>query len=216
MDAAERRNVSIQIVANKDKNSDLKKNEDLRRLSQLSNVEIRRISFFRLVGAGILHTKFITIDGENFYVGSANMDWRSLSEVKELGITVTSCPMLTEDVNKIFKVYWQLAATGKLPESWPDYTMTKINKENPASISLNRTASAVYLSSSPKELNPPDRTNDINAILDVINSAKKFIYIAVMDYSPTFFFGKKKIYWPVIDEALRRAAYEKNVTVRIM
>lgn len=30
---------------------------------------------------GILHTKLWVVDGRHFYMGSANMDWRSLTQV---------------------------------------------------------------------------------------------------------------------------------------
>lgn len=42
--------------------------------------------------------------------------------------------------------------------------------------------------SSPRELCPSGRTAEIDAILDVINKAKAFINIAVMDYAPITFF----------------------------
>lgn len=35
----------------------------------------------KLVGSGILHSKLIVSDARSFYVGSANMDWRALSQV---------------------------------------------------------------------------------------------------------------------------------------
>jgi phospholipase D3/4 len=30
---------------------------------------------------GVLHTKFWVVDQTHFYLGSANMDWRSLTQV---------------------------------------------------------------------------------------------------------------------------------------
>ena len=39
--------------------------------------------------------------------------------------------------------------------------------------------------SSPPQLCPEGRTIDIDAILDVIRSAKEFVYVAVMDYFPS-------------------------------
>lgn len=30
---------------------------------------------------GVLHTKFWVVDQTHFYIGSANMDWRSLTQV---------------------------------------------------------------------------------------------------------------------------------------
>lgn len=44
--------------------------------------EVRSVDFPKLLGGGVLHTKLILIDRKDFYVGSANMDWRALTEVK--------------------------------------------------------------------------------------------------------------------------------------
>lgn len=44
-------------------------------------IELRNINITALIGAGILHTKLWIVDEEHFYVGSANMDWRSLTQV---------------------------------------------------------------------------------------------------------------------------------------
>ncbi len=47
------------------------------------------------------------------YVGSANLDWRSLAQVKELGLLVEDCPALARDVAKMWEVYWMLGGEGK-------------------------------------------------------------------------------------------------------
>lgn len=51
-------------------------------------IELRNINITALIGAGILHTKLWIVDGEHFYVGSANMDWRSLTQVS----LFSTCP----------------------------------------------------------------------------------------------------------------------------
>lgn len=43
--------------------------------------EVREVDLKAMTG-GIVHTKLWVVDQKHFYVGSANMDWRSLSEVK--------------------------------------------------------------------------------------------------------------------------------------
>lgn len=48
-----------------------------------AGAEVRGVDFKALVGAGILHTKLWVVDGQHFYVGSANFDWRSLTQVRE-------------------------------------------------------------------------------------------------------------------------------------
>lgn len=41
---------------------------------------MKKIDFGRLTG-GVLHSKFWIVDMKHIYIGSANMDWRSLSQV---------------------------------------------------------------------------------------------------------------------------------------
>lgn len=43
--------------------------------------KVRSLDFKKMLGAGVLHTKMFLIDKKHFYVGSANMDWRSLTQV---------------------------------------------------------------------------------------------------------------------------------------
>ncbi|NXC03571.1 PLD3 Phospholipase, partial [Orthonyx spaldingii] len=52
---------------------------DLQALER-SGAAVRAVDLPRLTG-GILHTKFWLVDGVHLYVGSANMDWRSLTQV---------------------------------------------------------------------------------------------------------------------------------------
>ena len=49
----------------------------------------------------------------HFYVGSANFDWRSITQVKEIGVLALNCPKLAEDMSKIYEVYWALGGPDK-------------------------------------------------------------------------------------------------------
>lgn len=57
-------------------------------------VQVRRINFGKLT-RGILHSKFWVVDRRHVYIGSANMDWRALTQVKKtnqsIGCCVSSC-----------------------------------------------------------------------------------------------------------------------------
>ncbi|KAI8726660.1 phospholipase D3 [Biomphalaria glabrata] len=51
------------------------------------------------------------IDGQHVYIGSANLDWRSYTQIKEIGVLIENCPVLAIDAEKLFQVYWYLAVT---------------------------------------------------------------------------------------------------------
>lgn len=51
-----------------------------------SGAEVREVDLKAVTG-GIIHTKLWVVDQKHFYLGSANMDWRSLSQVKRRGKT---------------------------------------------------------------------------------------------------------------------------------
>jgi len=90
-------------------------------------------------------------------VGSANFDWRSLAQVKELGVLATDCPDLALDVGKIWDVYWKLGGQGKrIPGRWPSKLATQINSQRPLNIldKGENVTQEVYLATSPREFAP--------------------------------------------------------------
>ena len=188
-------------------------NKDTEHLASLG-ADVRSLDFSKLMGAGVLHTKLWIIDKKHFYVGSANFDWRSLTQVKELGVLVTDCPCMAEDMHKIWRVYWDLGGQENVPDRWPPGYSTNINSEAP--MILTEADMSLYLSSSPPPFCPDGRNVDIDAILTTINTADKFVYIAVMDYFPTTIYTPHPEFWPDIDDALRRAAINRGVSVRLL
>ena len=111
VEAAQTRGIKIKIAQNLP--DQRMPSLDTIELAKLDNVEVKSLNFTHLVGAGILHTKMWLIDRKHFYVGSANLDWRSLTQVKEMGVVVSGCPTLAEDMGKIFDIYWQLGGKNK-------------------------------------------------------------------------------------------------------
>ncbi|XP_074604457.1 5'-3' exonuclease PLD3-like [Brevipalpus obovatus] len=206
--------VSVQIAFS-GKTEDVDKNQDLQILRQ-NGAQIVGVDFPRLIGAGILHTKFIITDNQTVFIGSANMDWRSLSEVKEMGIYIQNCPQIATDLEKIFQVYWILGQSGsEIPTKWPDYLSTTYNMANPMKINLSGIQTKLYISNSPPELNPSGRTNDIDALTKVISSAESFVDIEVMDYSPMFLYSNIS-YWPKIDDILRSTVFKKYIDINFL
>ena len=60
----------------------------------------------------------------------------------------------------------------------------------------------MYIGASPKTLCATGRTDDLQAIVHIINSAKKYIYIAINEYIPMDLW-KKRQPWTVIDDQIR-------------
>ncbi|KAM9358791.1 5'-3' exonuclease PLD3 [Symphorus nematophorus] len=204
--------LSVRIAVNTPQGS--QPQSDLRLLND-SGADIRTVNMRELT-SGVLHTKFWVVDKKHIYIGSANMDWRSLTQVKELGVAVYNCSCLAADLSKIFEAYWYLGDSQSIPSPWPSSFSTLYNKDTPLQLQLNNTPSDVYLSSSPPSFCAAGRTPDLQSILSVMEDAESFIYIAVMNYLPTMEFSHPKRYWADIDTQLRRVGYEKRVKVRLL
>jgi len=211
-DATKEKGLVLRIAQNKPRAKE--PNLDTEDLAREVGAQVRSLDFNKLMGTGILHTKLWVVDGKHFYVGSANFDWRSLTQVKELGVLVRDCPCMAEDMYKIWSVYWDLGGKENIPSTWPDSYSTKINSDSP--LHLPNPSLSVYLSSSPPPFCPPGREVDIDAIVKTINSAQHYIHIAVMDYFPSTIYTPHPIFWPVIDDALRAAAINRGVSVCLL
>ena len=140
-------------------------NRDTEDLARETGAEVRSLDFGKLMGSGVLHTKLWLVDNKHFYVGSANFDWRSLTQVKEVGVLVRDCACLAEDMAKVWEVYWALGGQENVPERWPARLETRYNAETPLEVAGPASVESVYLSSSPPPFCPPGRTTDIQSVL---------------------------------------------------
>lgn len=80
--AGKHRGIKIKIAQNAPTQD--QPNTDTEFLVRRKAAEVRSLNFAQLLGGGVLHTKLWIIDRTHFYVGSANMDWRSLTQVSFL------------------------------------------------------------------------------------------------------------------------------------
>lgn len=182
-----------------------------------TGAEVREVDLQSITG-GIVHTKLWVVDQKHLYLGSANMDWRSLTQVKEVGIVVAECSCLALDASRIFGVYWNIGAqkNGYLPPYWPARFSALSSAEHPLSLKLNGVLARVYLSSAPPQISARGRSDDLSSIISIISDAQKFVYISVMDYLPLSEFTKPRRFWPAIDSAIRAVACTKGVEVNLL
>ncbi|XP_033153285.1 phospholipase D3 [Drosophila mauritiana] len=212
------RSPRIKIRIAQSEPSSVSPNLNTKLLASAGAAEVVSISFPKYFGSGVLHTKLWVVDDQHFYLGSANMDWRALTQVKEMGVLVQNCPKLAHDVAKIFGEYWYLgnSDSSRIP-NWDWNYATNYNLKQPMQLSVNKNTSMEgFLSSSPPPLSPSGRTDDLDAILNTINTAITYVNIAVMDYYPLIIYEKNHHYWPFIDDALRKAAVERGVAVKLL
>ncbi|XP_077798166.1 5'-3' exonuclease PLD4 isoform X4 [Macaca mulatta] len=198
------RNISLAVATSSPTLA--RKSTDLQVLAA-RGAQVRRVPMGRLT-RGVLHSKFWVVDGRHIYMGSANMDWRSLTQVKELGAVIYNCSHLAQDLEKTFQTYWVLGVPkAVLPKTWPQNFSSHINRFQPFQGLFDGVPTTAYFSG---------RTPDLEALLAVMGSAQEFIYASVMEYFPTTRFSHPRRYWPVLDNALRAAAFSKGVRVRLL
>lgn len=61
-------------------------------------------------GSGIVHAKVWISDGKDIYIGSANNDWKSLTQVKEVGVYLVDCPDIAKKLEIYFSNLWKLSS----------------------------------------------------------------------------------------------------------
>jgi phospholipase D3/4 len=211
-----KRGVRIRIIVNLPNDPEWR--PDLQLLKQYPNIEILEVDWDQVTkgNGGILHTKLMIADGRVVYFGSANFDWRSLSQVKELGVYMDNCAPVLTDITKIFEIYWLCARNSSCPATFPPALDTLYNENSPMHISFtNRSLAQVFIASGPKILNTPSRSSDSDAIIHIINDAEIFVHASVMEYSPISLYNKPPNYWTDLDTALRAAAL-RGVNVSIL
>eukprot|EP00756_Hemistasia_phaeocysticola_P040074 Hpha_TRINITY_DN16845_c0_g1::TRINITY_DN16845_c0_g1_i1::g.149910::m.149910/K16860/PLD3_4; phospholipase D3/4 len=127
------------------------------------NVEHRHWNASEWYGSGIMHQKFWVCDGKHFYLGSANQDWKSLAQVKEMGIMATDSPDAATDLLRHFEAFWIFATTTtKFPDpptmvtgkedlgadlifpSWSPEVPVNERAQNPLATSFTRTKYSQY------------------------------------------------------------------------
>uniref|UniRef100_A0A0N5AVJ0 PLD phosphodiesterase domain-containing protein n=1 Tax=Syphacia muris TaxID=451379 RepID=A0A0N5AVJ0_9BILA len=189
--AAGKRGVKLRIAQNSP--SYISQQDDAKEFAEKAGASVRSLNFDRLLGGGVLHTKFWIVDEKHIYIGSANMDWKSLTEVKELGYVISNCSCLASEFSKIFTVYWRLGMdSAKVPAKWPLNLRTYFNYSRPLTVSINSKPAKTFVSSSPQRFNTKDREHDLSAITKILKDARKFAHIAVMDYLPTTVYLKDR------------------------
>ncbi len=98
--AAGERGVKIRFLM-EEKGIRISTPETLEQLKAIPNLELRIIPYQRLSG-GILHAKYLLVDGEQAFVGSQNFDWRALAHIHETGLRISDAGVVGQ-IQAIFE-----------------------------------------------------------------------------------------------------------------
>lgn len=178
----------------------------IERLKQIPNLEFRYLDYSRLTGNGIIHAKYMVVDGSTAYVGSQNFDWRSFAHIHETGLRITDTVVVSQ-LQNIFEHDWhaqELIAQGK-----------EVPKLNQNVVAAND-RQAIFLVASPNAFNPPGVGDSETELPKLLAAAKSEVRIQLLDYAPLSYGpNRTRPYYAVIDNAIR-AALARGVKIKLM
>ena len=160
---------------------------------------------------GVLHAKGMIIDGERFYLGSQNWDWRALEHIHELGIVVNHQTMAA-DLGRLYALDWAMAGGEELPplrEAVPD--TAEWGPVRMLTTSSGSECEAV-LAASPRQGLPEGIPWDLPLLVDLIDNAASRVRLQLLSYNPG---DRDGGWWPALDNALRQAA-SRGCTVELL
>lgn len=205
LQAAAGRGVRVRIVLS----TALRHNdrETQERLKAVPGIEVRYLDLSRRTG-GIVHAKYLLIDDELLYIGSQNFDWRSLSQIHELGVRIRSAALAAQ-LARIFALDWELAAADPQSQAPPPAPVAAA----PLAAAPLATEQDVELVASPPPLLPTGTRPAIEALVELLREARHSVSVQLLKYSP--FVHRTKEPWLVIDRELRAAA-GRGVNVQLL
>lgn len=204
--------IKIEIVVDSAMQRDFGSREDeniLRALGSWTALDLGRFSGYRK-----MHSKFVLVDDQHFYLGSAKLEWISFSQTKQFGLKFRKCPNLGAELSKIHQ-YYKLIDSQTESHDLPVRTSALANMENSLSVKLNDNLSYRLLLTD-SLASKSSLANDLSSLLRIIDNAQTFIHISMTSYNPIGDTGENKKYWPVLENALKRAAVERGVKVKIL
>ena len=208
------RGVQVRFIVEKSMMEETSKT--LPSLQEQENIETRVISFREIAG-GVQHAKFFIADGREVYVGSQNFDWRSLSQIHEIGARISS-DRAARDFGEIFADDWAMAGGASPSEVFQanrtrSETDEPVTSKNPEEALVDGKPVSYYLAFSPQGYIPSGFDDELDIMLELINSAKSTIQAQVMTYSLHQHGQDSR--WEELDKALRDAG-QRGVKVELI
>jgi phospholipase D3/4 len=218
------RGVSIRILQSPGFSGQKQESDNLREQFP-KQILIHEIDMSKWYGSGIMHQKIWIFDSIHLYLGSANMDWKSISQVKEIGAVVEDCAELAADAARYFESWWAFSALSPTSQevfdpavridrrvpSWSTLIATSKRSQSPLAekyateysaraplrLALSGEQCGVFLSGSPQEVLGQGRTWDGDGLIHTIDDAQKSVCISVMDFAPAGLYSRQSAGPPI-------------------
>ncbi|MCP3914412.1 MAG: hypothetical protein GY711_02520 [bacterium] len=184
-----------------------------------------RVVDLRPVLGGVMHAKYMVVDEEDAFVGSANFDYRSLAHIQELGARVQH-EAFAHVVDQAFRHDWKLAGgeievtPEAVKERAANYAQLETVPRYSIEVELDPAQCAegvdpivsITPALSPPGALPKGSHWDLPVLVDWIDAAESSVCVQVLTYRAT---NRDRSPFEDLDSALRRAA-ERGVPVRLI
>jgi phosphatidylserine/phosphatidylglycerophosphate/cardiolipin synthase-like enzyme len=179
-------------------------------LGTVPGIEVRVIPMGRIAG-GVQHAKFFLVDRSAIFLGSQNFDWRALKHIHELGVGIRDV-RVAGIFQEVFDMDWKASGPDTLPPAAIVAQTSARHAPLPIRIVQQPGDTVdVWPSYNPRGFIPDSTLWDRDAIVRMLDAARKEIVVQVLKYSPES--RREKDY--ALDDALRRAA-ARGVPVRMI
>lgn len=203
--AAGKRGVKIRFLIDK-KGVGLSEPGTLEQLKAIPNLELRILDYSQLTGNGIIHAKYLVVDGAAAFVGSQNFDWRAFTHIHETGLRISDAKVVGQ-IQAIFEQDWR--AQSLLAQS---AAAPRLNAQTAAA----DLAQPAFLLASPNAYNPAGVGDSESGLPALLAEAKDEVRIQLLDYAPLSYGPKgTRPYYAVVDNAVRAAA-NRGVKIKLM
>ena len=192
LEAAADRGVAVRFLA--DAKFSRTYPETLERLDAREGIELRLLDLETKTG-GVLHAKYMLVDGMQVLLGSQNFDWRSLEHVQELGAAVDH-PDVVAAFAQVFEADWALAAGAQA-------VAPQAALEAPVTVRFEGEKVQVLPVFSPQGLLPDADLWDLPRLVAMIDAAQRRVRVQLHSYKTHDYDGST---FNDLDLALRRAS----------
>ena len=182
---------------------------DVDALAQTGAMSIKTIDFSSL--GGIMHAKYMIVDQQISYSGSANFDWLALSHIHEIGLKFVDSGISSE-LKTVFEKDWSAGVTIGHGVQQVGCDRHPLPSKKPEGSSFSDSSDpALELLASPPAANPVGVDTTLDHVTALMASAQRSLKIQVYEYTTK----ESGSSWKVLDQAIRAAA-ARGVAVELM